>query len=155
MAWSSLLSNQMVSYTDAQGGGFTLQSGQSNVTSNQCMTKSDALAKYNLDASAMTAYASNQLVPKSVWVSGLAYVQYSRTSGYLTSILACMQYDNWVNIVYKKISTGQFFTNSALTTVFNGNNYWYLFYDSTSSNPAANFKIDNSGYIANTYDCGF
>jgi hypothetical protein len=69
MAWSSLASNQMVSYTDAQGGGFTLNSGQSSVTSNQCMTKNDALTKYNLDSSYMSAYASNQLVPKSTWVS--------------------------------------------------------------------------------------
>lgn len=70
MAWSSLASNQMVSYTDAQGGGFTLQPGQSAVTSNQCMTKADALAKYVLDSSYMSSYASNQLVPKSTWVSG-------------------------------------------------------------------------------------
>lgn len=71
MAWSSLASNQMVSFTDAQGGGFALQSGQSNVNSNQCMTKSEALAKYVLNASNMSSYASNQLVPKSTWVSGV------------------------------------------------------------------------------------
>lgn len=70
MSWASLASNQMVSYTDAQGGGFTLQSGQSSVTSNQCMTKNDALTKYVLDSSYMDSYSSNQLVPKSQWVSG-------------------------------------------------------------------------------------
>lgn len=69
MAWSDLASNQMVSFTDAQSGGFTLNSGQSPVTSNQCMTKSDALTKYALDSSYMSSYASNQLVPKSTWVS--------------------------------------------------------------------------------------
>jgi hypothetical protein len=70
MSWSGLASNQMVSYTDAQGGGFTLQSGQSPVTSNQCMTKNDALTKYVLDSSYMSGYTNDQLVPKSIWVNG-------------------------------------------------------------------------------------
>lgn len=73
MSWSGLASNQMVTFTNAQSGGFTLNAGQSNVTSNQCMTKSDALTKYNLSSSAMSSYASNQLVPKSTWVSGVTY----------------------------------------------------------------------------------
>jgi hypothetical protein len=75
MSWSGLASNQMVTFTDAQTSPFTLNSGQSSVTSNECMTKSQALTKYNLDASAMSAYANNQLVPKSVWVSGVTYTQ--------------------------------------------------------------------------------
>ena len=79
MAWSNLQSNQMVSFTDAQTSGATLKSGQSHVTSNQCMTKSEALAKYNLDANAMSSYASNQLVPKSAWVS--AGLQFLVTAG--------------------------------------------------------------------------
>jgi hypothetical protein len=88
MAWGSLASNQMVSYTDAQGGGFTLNSGQSSVTSNQCMTKNDALTKYALDSSYMSAYASNQLVPKSTWVAAavaptIAY-GYNNFTGYGT-----------------------------------------------------------------------
>ena len=70
MAWSSLAANQMVSYTDAQGGGFTLNSGQSSTTSNQCMTKSDALTKYYLDSTLMSGYSNNQLVPKSAWAGG-------------------------------------------------------------------------------------
>ena len=69
MAFSDLSTNQMVTFTDAQSGGFTLKAGQSHVTSNQCMTKSEALAKYNVDASAMSSYASNQLVPRSAWVN--------------------------------------------------------------------------------------
>ncbi|AXQ66546.1 MAG: hypothetical protein [Caudoviricetes sp.] len=61
-------SNQMVTFTEAQSLGFSLKSGQSHVTSSQCMTKNDALVKYNIDASAMSSYANNQLVPRSVWV---------------------------------------------------------------------------------------
>lgn len=72
MAWADLASNQMVSYTDAQGGGFPLQPGQSSVTSDQCMTKSDATTKYILNTSYLTSYASNQLIPKSVWVNGVS-----------------------------------------------------------------------------------
>ena len=64
MAWEDLASNQMVSFTDAQTSGFTLKSGQSHVTSNQCMTKSEILTKYNVTIS---GYADNQLVPKSAW----------------------------------------------------------------------------------------
>ncbi len=73
MPWNDLASNQMVSFTDAQTGGFNLQPGQSNVTSNQCMTKNDALTKYVLDSNAMSSFSNNQLVPKSAWVSGVSY----------------------------------------------------------------------------------
>jgi hypothetical protein len=72
MAWNDLATNQMVSYLDASTSGFILKSGQSNFTTlpaaNQCMTKDDALAKYILDSSYMSTYASNELVPKSTWV---------------------------------------------------------------------------------------
>lgn len=73
MAWSNVLSNQMVSFTDAQTSVFTLKSGQSIVTSNQCMTKLDALTKYNLNATSMSAYTDLQLVLKSAWVNGITY----------------------------------------------------------------------------------
>ena len=62
MAWEDLANNQMVSFTDAQTSGFSLKSGQSHVTSNQCMTRLDIVTKYNVSIS---GYADNQLVPKS------------------------------------------------------------------------------------------
>lgn len=68
MPWNNLANNQMVSYTDAQGGGFTLKPGQSAVTSNQMMDKTAALAKYNLNVPSMSTYGALQLVPKSAWV---------------------------------------------------------------------------------------
>ncbi|MFB0903962.1 MAG: FISUMP domain-containing protein [Nonlabens sp.] len=67
-------SNEMVSFTQAQSLGFPLNSGQSNINSNQCMTKDAALAKYNLDANAMNGYGNNQLVPRSSWVNGVAVI---------------------------------------------------------------------------------
>ena len=81
MSWSGLASNQMVTFTNAQTSPFTLNAGQSAVTSNECMTKLQALTKYNLDASAMSAYANNQLVPKSVWVSAASGLIFSVALG--------------------------------------------------------------------------
>lgn len=147
-------SNQMVTFTAAQSLGFSLNAGQSAVTSNQCMTKNDALTKYNLSASAMSAYASNQLVPRSVWVSGVPYIIYTRTIGFTTSIEACSHFADWAGNAYMQISTGRFFADAALTKPFNGNYKWFLFYDSATGN-TSNLLIDNSGYIVNSYDCLF
>lgn len=76
MAWSNLANNQMVSYFDASTSGFVLNSGKSHFTTlpaaNQCMTKADALLKYNLNPTFMSSYASLQLVPKTVWVSNVS-----------------------------------------------------------------------------------
>jgi hypothetical protein len=71
MAWNDLLANQMVSYTDAQGGGFTLNSGQIAVTSNQCMTKAQAIEMYNVNPNNLSAYANNQLIPKSNMIANI------------------------------------------------------------------------------------
>jgi uncharacterized protein (TIGR02145 family) len=67
MAWNDLLANQMVSFTDAQGSGFDLKSGQSAVTSDKIMTKSDILTKYDIASDNFDTYANNQLVPKNSW----------------------------------------------------------------------------------------
>jgi len=69
MAWIDLADNQMVSFTDAQTSGIALKAGQSHVTSNECMTKTQIQDKYNVLTAPMDSYASNQLVPKSQWVS--------------------------------------------------------------------------------------
>jgi hypothetical protein len=74
MAWNDVASNQMVSFTDAQGGGFTLNAGQSAITSNQCITKSEALTIYDLSSSAMQSFANNQLVPKINYVSNVPII---------------------------------------------------------------------------------
>ena len=104
-------SNQMVSFTQAQSLGFTLKSGQSHTTSNQCMTKSEALAKYNLDASAMSSYASNQLVPRSAW--------FNNTSGTLRILYKLSLGDlQWSNVAGTTVTqTG----NPALDGVTNCN----------------------------------
>lgn len=148
-------SNQMVTFTAAQSLGFSLNSGQSAVTSNQCMTKNDALTKYNLSSSAMSAYANNQLVPKSVWVSGASYVEYVRTAGYMTGALVCPQFGNYVGSVFRQNGTGRYFTNSSLTTPFNGNNLYYGLGYVNDGSYYNNIQIDNNGYETNGYDCLF
>jgi len=72
MSWSSIVALQMVNQDDAVTSPFGLNSGQSHGSGTLCFTKAMALAKYNLDASYMSAYASNQLVPKQTWVSAAA-----------------------------------------------------------------------------------
>jgi hypothetical protein len=59
----------MVSFTDAQTSGFTLKSGQSQVTSNQCMSRLDIINKYNVNINPLLC-ADNELAVKSLWVSG-------------------------------------------------------------------------------------
>jgi hypothetical protein len=72
MAWIDLANNQMVSFTDAQTSGIALNAGQSHVTSNECMTKTQIQAKYNVLTAPMDSYASNQLVEKEKWSSAVA-----------------------------------------------------------------------------------
>lgn len=67
MAWYNALSNQMISYTDSLGGGFALKCGQIQIYSNACMTKNAAVNLYHLNTEGLALYASNQLIPKSVW----------------------------------------------------------------------------------------
>lgn len=73
MAWGDLAGNQMVSFTDAQSSGFILNGGQNHVTSNQCMTKDDWIAKYNIVAGNLSGLAGNQLVQKSLLSSVTVY----------------------------------------------------------------------------------
>jgi streptogramin lyase len=80
MGWNDLADNQMVSYLDAQGGGFTLKAGQTNPGTNQCMTKAQALAMYNLNAANMASVVDNQLPQKSFWVADCVITNY--TAGY-------------------------------------------------------------------------
>ncbi|TDE53750.1 fibronectin type III domain-containing protein [Flavobacterium sp. GT3P67] len=146
-------SNQMVSYTQAQSLGFALNSGQSHVTSTQCMTKTEALAKYNLNASSMSAYASNQLVPKSAWVSAVVYYTYTLNLGFGEGVSAtCSDNSGAVQTVYSSQSgitmPMTFYSNTALTTTFPAGGYTYYF-------PSGNelLTINNSGSLTSLAGC--
>ena len=120
MSWSGLASNQMVTFTDAQTSPFMLNAGQFPVTSNECMTKLQALTKYNLDASAMSAYANNQLVPKSVWVSGVTSYSYEVRLGN-SNAEACSAFTETVYSDSSTFTIGMvLYTTSDLTTVVTG-----------------------------------
>ena len=66
MAFADLATNQGVSFTNAQTGGFILKPGQSSVTSNEQMTKLDATTKYYLNESNiyLAPKPDNQIVVK-------------------------------------------------------------------------------------------
>lgn len=66
MAFSSLASNQLVSFNEMQSSGIPLKPGQSGSSSLEIMTKSDATTRYslNLSNSFLAAKSNNQLVAK-------------------------------------------------------------------------------------------
>lgn len=72
MAWGTIGSTDWVTFTDIQGGGFALKSGQSHVTSTQWITKAEAIAKYSLNEAkaSLAAKSSNQWVEKQDLESG-------------------------------------------------------------------------------------
>lgn len=138
-------SNQMVTFTQAQSLGFTLNSGQSHTTSNKCMTKNDALVKYNLDASAMSSYASNQLVPKSAWVNALTYYTYQISSG------GCSDPVETINLYSSSPSISLymvFYTNTSLTTTFDGFGFGYYY-----PNGSQLLTLDRSGVLNTITSC--
>lgn len=148
MAWGDLASNQMVSYTDAQTSGFALNAGQSSVTSNQCMTKSDAFTKYNLAATSNTdGLASNQLMRKSFWAgNGNAFA--FGTAGSTTSSGSCGLSNTGLTL-YSADTTlvvgSKLFYDSALTNRFaiieTGTPWWH--------SGSKSYRIED--YYPNTY----
>ena len=149
MAFSDLSTNQMVTFTNAQSGGFTLKAGQSHVTSNQCVTKSDALTKYNLDASAMASYANNQLVPRSAWVNAVTSYGHFVSTAVATRLDACSYEDDYMYL-YSSSSTIEegihFFTNSSLSIQFHGTGDFH-----ESENKS--FQINGAGGVVNVLYC--
>ncbi|WP_413998697.1 hypothetical protein ACMDB5_13050 [Flavobacterium sp. W1B] len=142
----------MVSFTQAQSLGFALNAGQSHVTSNQCMTKNEALAKYNLSASAMDSYASNQLVPRSVWVNALTYYTYPISYGIGEGNSAtCSVYDTPGNLYSNSSAIALsmvFYSNTSLTATFPGGGFDYFY-----SGANQLLTINNSGVVTNIQDC--
>lgn len=151
MAWADLASNQMVSFTDAQTSGFSLKSGQSHVTSNQCMTSSDITTKYNVVING--SYASNQLVPKIDWGSS-SFIQY-RSAERLTSGSVCvlgLTYPNTSYATEQYVVLGTILYNDeALTIPFNGGGYWFGF----AATSGVAYQINSSGQVIDEVNCNF
>lgn len=161
LLWSILsfgqASNEMVSYTQAQSLGFTLKAGQTHVTSNQCMTKSEALAKYNLSTSAMASYTDNQLVSRSAWITAVvSYIYFGDMTGYSTRNTACANATNH-SLYYSASSFVQsgmvLYYDSNLTLPFNGNGQYYSIYPDYEFSPEYSGTINSSGSFSNIEDC--
>jgi hypothetical protein len=148
MAWIDLASNQMVSYTDAQTSGFALNSGQSQTTSNQCMTKSDITTKYNVTIS---GYSNNQLVPKSDWV-GVGYAFYWQRYGGSTQAEACAaaqeSYPFFANSTTLSVGM-QVYSNAALTLPIT---YTQVYYHKLYNTDTI-YETNTSGIITSISTC--
>jgi hypothetical protein len=153
MAWNDLASNQIPTFTDLQTSGFTLNAGQSAVTSNECLTKTEALAKYNLSTSLMSSYASNQLVPKSNYASGSvnSYAFELERYGYSTALESCSGTNSTVtwysSVSYLAIGQTLYF-EAALINPRNGGNQWHKDYVNNRT-----CKIDTNGIIIDIQSC--
>ena len=62
--WKDIPNNQMISFTDLKTSGLATKSGQSHITSERCIVKSQILTMYTADTSKLQSYAENQLIPK-------------------------------------------------------------------------------------------
>jgi hypothetical protein len=72
MAVPGLSASQLVTETSAGAAGFVLKSGQSNVISLKCMTRSEAETRYHLMQTgtfSFSGYAANRLIPHELWVN--------------------------------------------------------------------------------------
>jgi hypothetical protein len=147
-------SNEMVSFTQASSLGFALQAGQSHVTSNKCMTKSEALSKYSLSSASMSGFASNQLVPRSAWVSGAtAYAFIFGNVGATSSSGVCALGNTGMTLYSPSVDLtvgSKLYYNIAMTDVFQlgeiYTNNWY------KSGGYAYRIVDYVGVNNNTYD---
>jgi len=83
MAWVDKGLKYMVTFTDLQTSGFDLKPGQFHVTSQEPVTKSEAIEKYVFDSTNMAGHGDNYLVPKRTflpvdavtggWIEGTSY----------------------------------------------------------------------------------
>ena len=153
MSWSGLASNQMVTFTNAQSSGAALKSGQSHVTSNQCMTRLDIVTKYNVNINILLC-ADNQLAPKSLWE--ITVYQFDFGPAYSSGSAACVfnettsrtRYSNTPNLVVGTI----IYTDLSLTLPLNGGGSWFQRLPNTFG---YSYQINSSGQITAINDCGY
>lgn len=113
--------SDMITFTQAQSLGIGLKPNQLHVNSNQCMTKLDAITKYNIKATSMDGYADNRLVPKSTWVSAVSTYQIALST--TNTSATCSSYGTFFQ-VYSNSSVIQvpmtFYADIDLTLIYNG-----------------------------------
>jgi hypothetical protein len=124
MAWIDLANNQIPNYTDLSTSGLTLKSGQAHLASTECPTKAQLNAKYSLNASLLSSYADNQLVPKSNLISAgsFRYIRFrsSRTRVFQYTINNNNVFQNSFQVCefcgdFNKIQTANSLTTSSIS----------------------------------------
>jgi len=164
--FSDLASNQMVTQAVAATAGFPLKAGQSHGSSNQCMTKLEATTKYNLKTDNLTAYADNQLIPKSVWATGFVqmYYRYFTSFPKSTGALSC-QTDNTTSAIQTlymstlmPMLVGQviYTDEDGLFTFNGGNNFWGVLVGDAivpGTTSTDSYRISSAGVIMEIVNC--
>jgi hypothetical protein len=124
MAWIDLANNQIPNYTDLSTSGLTLKSGQAHLASTECPTKAQLNAKYSLNASLLTSFSDNQLVPKSNLISAgsFRYIRFrsSRTRVFQYTINNNNVFQNSFQLCefcgdFNKIQTANSLTTSSIS----------------------------------------
>jgi hypothetical protein len=176
MSWAGLASNQTISFNNLQNGVDTGQftAKTSIPVSDEQITKTDANTYVNID----TAYApysskaSNQLVVKSDLITTttttttttaapttttttVAFFTYEfDTTSYVNGNDACNSFIYLINAFASTSAAGsvsRFFTDSGLTTPYNGNgNYYAWSYDGINYYTG---QIDGSGFTSSVSLC--
>lgn len=149
--FSSLLSYQAVTESDAAGAGFILKSGQSHGSGTKCMTKDEANTKYDLNTSIQSGVDGNQLLQKDKWQTPLTvYTYYFNPTTLLNAEDACLLSDG-TTPYYSTSSTmivgSILYSDSALTTIVNT----LLYYIKCTNGKV--YQTDEFGVINNIYTC--
>jgi hypothetical protein len=145
MAWSDLANNQAISFTDIQTSGFVLKTGQSHVTSNQCMTRSDIQNKYYVN---VTSTDMNQLAVKALCLQ--TTYAYSLSAPFATAAEACgatttrTRYSGDSPLVFEST----IYIDAAKTSQLNGANNWFKV-----AGYSTVFKINATGLIVEIASC--
>jgi hypothetical protein len=122
MSWSTLASNQWVSFNDMVGSGIALNSGQSHVYTDQFITKDELITKYNVDASYLSSLAGNQWVTKTLIITPATTTTTLPPTTTTTTTSLPPATINWS--LTEAVSTGQYLVDGRLYidyTDVNGN----------------------------------
>ena len=123
MNWSSVASNQMVSHLAISTSEIPLKAGKSHLTAlsaaNQCITKAQALEKYDLNANNLSEYADNQLIPKTNLIANItpSYQCELQGTGFITNAPVSVPS---ITLVTTTNPTNQAGNNGTSTITFSG-----------------------------------
>jgi hypothetical protein len=154
LAWSAIAANQCPTKEEAYGCPFPIKGGSGNLPFNAfCIQKFEILDKFSVKPEPMSAFTSNQLVPKSYWEILGSYAYEFGDLGdsdvgchpvYVVQTLYALQNPLQNNVVL--------FTDTGATQVFQGGNFYYGCINPTEQGKS--FAINDSGQIGGIITCG-